>query len=321
MEKSQLNILFLGGSKRVSMARMFKAALDKEGVSGSIFSYEMDAHVPVACEGEIIIGKRWSDEDVYAHLDSVVDEKNISIIVPFVDGAVGVAAEYATRYPGKVFVPCNHDRTLTESMFDKVKAAEIFSWHGLPVPATYTPGDPCLRLIAKPRNGSASKGIIEINSLEALERILLDADSYLIQERIDNRDEFSVDCYVGVSSGEILALSPRKRLEVTGGEASRTVTIDNPEIAELTALTLKKTGLRGAVTVQLLSDRDTDRIMLMEINPRLGGGCVCSVHAGADIPRLIVREAIGREDSFMAATPGVEIARYMQEVIFYPEQK
>lgn len=319
MEKSQVNILFLGGAKRVSMARMFKSALVKEGVSGNIFSYEMDSHVPVACEGEIITGKRWGDEEVYSHIDRVVDGKNISVVVPFVDGAVGVAAEYAVRYPGKVFVPCNHDRKMAESMFDKVRAAEIFTQSGLPVPATYTPGDPCLRLIAKPRNGSASRGIIEINSLDALERILLDADSYLIQERIDNRDEFSVDCYVGVSSGEILALSPRKRLEVTGGEASRTVTIDDTEIAELTAWTLKETGLRGAVTVQFLRDRDNGRTMLMEINPRLGGGCVCSVHAGADIPRLIVRETLGRGGTFMRATAGVEIARYMQEVVFYPE--
>ncbi|MDE6126751.1 MAG: ATP-grasp domain-containing protein, partial [Muribaculaceae bacterium] len=76
-------------------------------------------------------------------------------------------------------------------------------------------------------------------------------------------------------------------------------------------------GLRGPVTVQLLRDTTDGRLMLMEINPRLGGGAVCSVHAGADLPFMILSDLLGSKpevcDGWQA---GVKISRYMQEVVF-----
>ena len=312
-----LGFLFLGGAKRVSVARMIRRASEMSGCECRIYGYETDTRVPLACEGEIVTGRLWSDADLYEHLHEVVKEKRIDAVIPFVDKAVGVAAEYARRYPGEVYVPVG-EALMAEKMFDKVESAALFESLGIPVPRTYRPGDPCLRLIAKPRHGSASKGIISISSLQALDDILNSpvAGDYLVQERIDRRAEYSVDCYVGVRSGEIKTISPRKRVEVVGGEASRTVTVAREDVSALAEEVLRKTGLRGAVTVQIIEDLDTGRLMLMEVNPRLGGGVVCSVHAGADIPAMIVAETLGKEAQKAVAEPGVEIARYMQEVVF-----
>mgnify|MGYP001035109838 FL=1 len=80
---------------------------------------------------------------------------------------------------------------------------------------------------------------------------------------------------------------------------------------------LSAIGLRGAVTVQLIRDDDTGRLYIMEINPRLGGGAVCSVHAGADIPGMILDEAMGVTCHRAPYRPGTEIARYLQEVVFF----
>lgn len=120
----------------------------------------------------------------------------------------------------------------------------------------------------------------------------------------------------------MLALSARRRVEVSGGEAMRTVTVSDPEIDALTRRVLASTGLRGAVTVQFMRDLDDGgRLLLMEINPRLGGGCVCSVHAGADIPSLIIGEALGEKLSSLSALAGVEISRYPAETVFYPDNR
>lgn len=319
--RQKLTLLFLGGAKRVSMARMFMDAAAARACSCRIISYEMDRHVPLACLADIVIGKRWNDPAVFDDLHDIVESEAVDIIVPFVDGAVAVACEYVRRYPGSVFVPAA-DAATADEMFDKVRVAALFERLGLPVPKTYVPGEPCLRLIAKPRRGSASKGIVHISSVEALDDILPRADEYLIQERIDRREEYSVDCYVSVRSGEVLALSARRRVEVSGGEAMRTVTVSNPEIDALTRRVLASTGLRGAVTVQFMRDLDDGgRLLLMEINPRLGGGCVCSVHAGADIPSLIIGEALGEKLSSLSALAGVEISRYPAETVFYPDNR
>lgn len=311
----QIRILFLGGAKRVSMARLFKHAAARLGYEAVLFSYEIDDCVPVACEATVVEGRRWNDEDVLQHLDATVDCYSVDIIIPFVDGAVGVAAAYAALHPGKVFVPAGSS-DVAELMFDKVLAAEAFERNAIPVPATYNPGDPCMRLIAKPRHGSASKGIVMVSSIESLNDILLVKDQYLIQERIDNRQEITVDCYASVYEGKVLAVSPRRRNVTVGGEVSDTVTIDMPEAIGLTEKVLKNMDLRGAVTVQLIRDLDDNRLLVMEVNPRLGGGAVCSVIAGADIPELILREALGLELESKAARPGVRICRYMQEVVF-----
>ena len=215
--RQKLTLLFLGGAKRVSMARMFMDAAAARACSCRIISYEMDRHVPLACLADIVIGKRWNDPAVFDDLHDIVESEAVDIIVPFVDGAVAVACEYVRRYPGSVFVPAA-DAATADEMFDKVRVAALFERLGLPVPKTYVPGEPCLRLIAKPRRGSASKGIVHISSVEALDDILPRADEYLIQERIDRREEYSVDCYVSVRSGEVLALSARRRVEVSGGE-------------------------------------------------------------------------------------------------------
>lgn len=315
MDGRTIRILFLGGAKRVSMARLFRQAAAREGLACEIYSYEIDRCVPIACEATVVEGRRWTDCDIQRHLHDTVMRHRIDIIVPFVDGAVAVAAGYAAAYPDGVFVPASGS-DLAELMFDKVRAAGMFERAGLPVPRTYRPGDPCMRLIAKPRHGSASKGIVEVSSVEVLDDILLRRDEYLIQERIDNREELTVDCYVSVAGGEVLAVSPRRRNVTVGGEVSDTVIVDMPEAVALATRTLRALGLRGAVTVQLIHDLDDDRLMIMEINPRLGGGAVCSVIAGADIPAMIIAEAIGRTPVAMRAEPGVRICRYMQEVVF-----
>lgn len=295
------------------MARMFKDAAKHLGHNARIFSYEINTRVPIACEAEIIAGRLWHDPEIYADLHELIKREDIKVIVPFVDGAVGVAAEYSARYSGDdVFVPTS-TREAAEIMFDKVKSAEIFETLGLPIPHTYRPGEPCLRLIAKPRHGSASKGIISISSIEALASI---SDDYLVQERIDNREEYTVDCYVSVRTGEPLICVPRKRIEVIGGEVSQTMTFHSEEVERLASRTLDALNLRGAVTIQMLRDLDDGRLMLMEINPRLGGGAVCSVHAGADLPMLILSEALGLPLNAPKWFSGVEIARYQQEVVF-----
>lgn len=299
----------------MSMARKFKAAGKRMDCEVRIYSYEMTEQVPIAAEGTVIVGKRWRDADLYEHLHAVCTANDITVLVPFVDAAVGVAAEYVKRYPGEAFAPTG-TREQAELMFDKVAAAAEFERLGLPVPKTYHAGDPCLRLIAKPRHGSASQGIRMVNSIEQLDDVLAHADEYLIQERIDNRRELTVDCYVSTLTGRIAAAVPRVRNEVSGGEVSRTTVVHYREAEELVQRTLSATGLRGAVTVQLINDLDDDRLMIMEINPRLGGGAVAAVHAGADIPAMILSEATGREAEACTEWRDITVARFLDETVF-----
>ncbi len=317
MEKnvSSLNVLFLGGAKRVSFGRKLIEAARIRGIELKVFSYELDSEVPVASIGGIILGRRWNAPDLLEHLHHVVTSYRIDVMLPFVDGAVGVAGSYVAAY-GDVWAPVV-SAAKAETLFDKVESAKEFEKHGIPVPRTYAGGRPELPLIAKPRHGSASKGIKIIDNVADFKAIVKQADDYLLQEYIPVRTEYTVDCYISMS-GKVLCVSPRVRLEVVGGEVSRTRTVDDSEIMSVSEKVIKSLRLRGAVTLQFLRDNESGRLMLMEINPRLGGGVVCSIHAGADIPGMIVEEATGLiPKPATAIKPDTLICRYFEEVVFY----
>lgn len=309
----KVNILFLGGAKRVSMGRKFIEAGRRLGMDVKLFSYELSPYVPVACIAEVIIGLKWADPDVTADLHRIIKEKGIDIMIPFVDGAVEVAARCRDEY-GDVWVPVG-DAALSASMFDKVEADSLFHSLDLPVP-----GSEKFPLIAKPRFGSASKGLIILHDAAELEALGERARDYLIQECITQRKEITVDCYVTLE-GEILTAVSRYRIDVQGGEVVTTATFRNPQVYALVFNILNRTGLRGAVTIQLIEQPDGN-LLLMEINPRLGGGAVTAVAAGADIPGYILGDWAG-----MPLTPchdwndHILLTRYLSDFVFDLSEK
>lgn len=311
-----LNILFLGGAKRVSMARHFKRAAATRGIAVSIFGSEISQDVPLVIEGDIIDNTRWSDADALQRLSDVCREHEISVVVPFVDNGVAFATRLAEASEGRIFAPCSAP-AVSERMFDKVLAAADFESAGLPIPATWhpsIPADDMLPLIAKPRCGSASKGIILIDEASQLDEIY--HPSYLIQKRFDKRDEITVDCYRSVVDGHIKAIVPRLRNEVAGGEVVRTTVFHDAQVSALAEKVILSLGLTGAVTVQLLRDLRSGILYVMEVNPRLGGGAVAAIGAGADLTGMILDDALGNPQPAITDYNNVMVARYLDEVVF-----
>ena len=310
----KINIMMLGGARRVSMAELFKRSGERIGREVNIVSYELMEQVPIALVAKVVVGLRWSDPNVVADIVRVAQEYEIDIILPFVDGAIEIASKVKQHLP-EVFIPVGDFET-NRTMFDKVEAAKAFEAAGIPIPKTYSVINAKMPAIAKPRKGSASRGIKIFNSLDELMH-LENLSDYLVQEYIDNRDEYTVDCYVS-QKGEILTVVPRVRLEVMGGEVTRTITCRNATLDRLSRDVIEKFKLRGPVTLQFLHDIDRNRFLLMEVNPRLGGGVVCSIYAGAPIPDYILDESRGITlkacDDWAYNTL---MARYQKEAIFY----
>ena len=96
------------------------------------------------------------------------------------------------------------------------------------------------------------------------------------------------------------------------------MTVREDELIRLSREVVEYFGFRGPVTLQFLEDMDRQRFLLMEINPRLGGGVLCSIFAGAPITDYIIREAMGMKvnpaDDWIS---GTLMARYQKEAIFF----
>ncbi|MBD5231804.1 MAG: ATP-grasp domain-containing protein [Bacteroidales bacterium] len=309
-----ITVLMLGGARRVSMAELLMQSGKQLGHHVRILSYELQPQVPIAAVADVIVGKKWSDADVVDDLVALAEREKVDIILPFVDGAIEIAARCAIRLP-HVFVPVSPD-DVAATMFDKIAAAKAFKDAEIPIPTTYSALTAEMPAIAKPRHGSASRGIKVFHNIEDLMHLEGISD-YLVQEYIDQREEYTVDCYV-TAGGDILCTVPRLREEVMGGEVTRTRTCKLPVVEEMSRKVLEAFELRGPVTLQFLHDTTRDRFLLMEVNPRLGGGVVCSIYAGAPIADYILKESMGQKlnrcDDWM---PNTLMARYQKEVIFY----
>ena len=314
MKNQELTILFLGGARRVSLAELLKRSGKRIGYDIKIVSYELTEDVPISLEAKVVKGLRWDDPDVVDDIGRVINEYEVDVILPFVNGAIEVASMCRDRYRD-VFVPVT-DFDIVSRLFDKSEAAKTFKEAGLPIPRTYSVLNAEVPAIAKPRKGGSSRGIHIFRNMEELMH-LNDLQNYLLQEYIENCKEYTVDCYIS-HAGEILVTVPRERLEIMGGESTRTRTCRNEILENLCREVIEKFSLRGPVNLQFLHDLDADRYLLMEVNPRLGGGVICSIYAGAPITDYIIREALGVELKPCSDwASGTLMARYFKEAIFF----
>lgn len=304
----------LGGARRVSMAELIKESGMRLGYDISVVSYELDKHVPIASVGKVETGLKWTDPDVVDDIARIATKHGADIILPFVDGAIEIASKCREKLP-EVFIPVS-EFEVSKKMFDKVTAAKEFKKANLPIPKTYSVINAEIPAIAKPRHGSASRGIKIFYNMEELMH-LENLTDYLVQEYIEDRDEYTVDCYVS-QEGEILCTVPRLRIEVMGGEVTRTKTCRIPELMEMSRQVIGAFRLRGPITLQYLHDKRTGRFLLMEVNPRLGGGVICSINAGAPIADYILKECLHMPlqkcDDWQ---DNALMARYQKEVMFY----
>lgn len=306
--------MFLGGGRRVSLAQLFKKSGENLGFNVSIFSYDLTKEVPIALEGEVIKGLPWTDPSVVGDICRVAEEKNIDIILPILNGSIEVASMCRVRLDS-VFVPVT-DFSVAKPLFDKKDAAKLFKELSFPIPKTYSVLSAKIPAIAKPRRGGKSRGIQIFKDMEDLMH-LQNLTDYLIQEFFEHCKEYTVDAYIDMD-GNVLTTVPRERLEIMGGESTKTITCRNELLENFTKEVIDKLSLRGPVNVQFLHDLDSDRYLLMEVNPRLGSGVICSVLAGAPITDYIIQESKGlplklcndwKDHTLMA--------RYLKEAVFF----
>lgn len=317
MMMETVNVLFLGGAKRVSLAQHLIRAGEERNLKVNVYSYELDDKVPISSIAKVIIGKKWSDADLFDDLKRVTEVNDISIILPFVDPAIAVAARLKEFIPA-LFVPVS-PMELCNVMFNKFSAACWFEKHQIKQPRFYRHKDDYkYPVILKPVCGSASKGIkicYEAEALPSDDRL----SDYLVQDYIKDRKEYTVDCYVD-KNGNVISVVPRLRLETAGGEVTKSVTVRHHQIISESKRILQAGSFRGPITIQFIEECDTHEVFVMEINPRLGGGVITSIEANSLLLESLWDEYKGIPVSAVDDwEEGLLLTRYFKEVVFHAD--
>lgn len=285
----EINILFLGGAKRVSLAERFIATGIRMNISINIFSYELIDDVPIVFVGQIIKGLKWNDPYLYEHLNEVITLNCINIVIPFLDHATIVCAKLKERISPNVFIPVS-DFELCEIFFDKKFANDWCEAENIAVPSNNYE----FPMIAKPITGSASKGIIVLENEHDL-NTLCDRENYLIQKFIKGK-EYSVDAYISMQNSQIISIVPRQRLETQGGESIKSITVKCAKLISFSEIIIAKSKLKGPITLQLLEEDNSGNLFFMEINPRYGGAVLNSIEAGADSTVYLIKDYLGEKN-------------------------
>lgn len=295
------NILFLGGGRRVELAKLFKSA------GYNVYSYELSRQVPVSSFVPVIQGKPWNDTEIKEHLKEIVESHRVRAIIPLDDSATVLLASIASQLNcASVVSPY----PATNICYDKLRFAsfmEIF------FPEIYPSKDKVWwNNIAKPRFGNGSKGIRylryedeEIDENKEVEQLCLKGD------------EFSVDAYFNLD-GDLVGASPRKRIRTAGGEVIESVTVDRPDLVKHTETIGLRLGLKGPACLQFMEDSLANPYII-EINARFGGGATLSVEAGLDLIHAVTTEYIwGMKvlKNSMGASSNIYMCRYFTDVFF-----
>ena len=235
------------------------------------------------------------------YIDSLADlvrRHRIDLLIPLLDVELIDIAAAADRFAKLGCRAVISSERVVRICRDKIATHAALTAAKIDTPDTWT-WDKVLKrkryrfpYFLKPRHGSAAKGNYVVRNADELRTFGRHVERPIVQEFIEGV-EHTLDVYTGFD-GRVRCIVPRKRLEVRSGEVTKAVTVNDPRVIAVGRRVAEALAeCRGVVTVQCMV-QPNGRIRVIEINPRLGGGAPLSIHAGADFPRWIMMEHLGR---------------------------
>ncbi|KPL06754.1 hypothetical protein AMJ86_07330, partial [bacterium SM23_57] len=137
----------------------------------------------------------------------------------------------------------------------------------------------------------------------------------LIQEALKG-EEFDV-CALGDRNGDLLGAVPIRKLRLTEkGKAWAAITIKNRKLHELTAKILNALKWAGPCELEIMQEAITNKLLLLEINPRFPAWIYLGTGADQNLPKVVVDLALGKHiDPLPQATPGVSFVRHATDLV------
>ena len=157
-----------------------------------------------------------------------------------------------------------------------------------------------------------------VTTLDDVLPVLEGADAFpelVVMEHLPG-EEYSVDVLAkGDSVGPVV---PRVRERTRAGISFRGTVVEDEELIESAASICRRLGLEYNVNLQFKYDGNgTPKII--EINPRISGTIVMCVGAGANLPYLGLKHALGEPLPPVEVDWGTTMTRYWQEVFYGPD--
>ena len=157
---------------------------------------------------------------------------------------------------------------------DKVKFHKFCTNNNILVPKlkTTTPA------FVRRRMSRGSKGATKIKDTKILKHYL--DEKHLVTEYIDGV-EYTIDVLVN-TNGDFIFSVPRERTSTNAVSVSGKIVMDDILI-QFSKDVVDKFNFIGPINIQVIRESKSDKIYLIEVNPRLAGTSILSIKAGFDL--------------------------------------
>jgi carbamoyl-phosphate synthase large subunit len=293
------NILFTCIGRRVSLLKSFRRAAKQLKVNVSLLGTDTDvlSSALQLCDKKFVV-KPTTHPGYINQLLKIVRANSVKLLVPTVDLDLKILAQNKSRFEKLGCCVLISSVQVVDICQDKRKFYRFLVNNGFDAPRTMTVrtalstgklNKPCF---LKPWDGYASRGNAVVSRRKELLFFSKRIPNCIVQEFIKGA-EHTCDVYVDFGM-KVRCVIPRKRIEVRAGEVSKGQTVKKLRIMNEAAGLVEALGAGpGVITVQLFLTED-GKIKFIEVNPRFGGGVPLSIKAGANFPKWILQELLGK---------------------------
>jgi carbamoyl-phosphate synthase large subunit len=305
-----INILFTCAGRRNYLINYFREAI---GNDGKIFAADMSLSAPAMVDADVaILVPSFYSDNYIEELKTIIKKHNIKAVVSLNDLELPILSKHKNELEAcgaKVIVSSEKVIDIT---FDKVETFNFLKSIGLETPLTYTTLEDVKNaiqnkevdfpLVVKPRWGSASIGIDFPESIEELDLAfklqqrklkksilntvsLQDFDhAILIQEKIDGI-EYGMDI-VNDFKANYFGTFVREKISMRCGETDKAISRIDERFEDIGNQISNHLKHLGSLDCDIFVTKD--KIYVLELNPRFGGGYPFSHEAGINTAAIYI---------------------------------
>ncbi|WP_173696509.1 ATP-grasp domain-containing protein [Clostridium saccharoperbutylacetonicum] len=320
IEDNKPSLLLTSIGKRVQLIKHLSKSFKVIGVDAS------DMNPAKAFVDKFYKIPKASDNNYIESLMEICEKEKVKVLIPLYEGEFEILHNERSQFYSIGTIVLLSNKEILNICKDKEETYKYFVNSEINIPNVYskieiddilTYGDiDKFPLIIKPKCGMGSDNVFKLNDFKELKFFKEYVKDGIIQEFIAG-DEYTVDTLVDLKGNPIYVV-PRKRIEVRSGEVVKSATEKNQGIINETLKVIghlnklrDKEGLAlcGPLTIQFFKTLD-NKVFLLEINPRFGGGVPLSFEAGADYGKKISEMLDGKDKEYMKNFDEIMMLRY-----------
>lgn len=305
--------MILSAGTRDKVVQYFKNEI---GDSGRVIATDCSNLAPAVYEADAFyLVPRITAPNYLERVLDICKKEKIDGVFSLIDPELSLLAKERERFLAVGTTPVVSDYDLVETCFNKYRMYELFKKMNMPTAKCYmsiedfktaqAEGDINYPVFVKPVCGSASMHINRVSSDEELEGLFHMYDDLMIQEFMDGT-EYGADVYIDMVSGKVSTLFVKEKIKMRAGETDKSVSIKDEALFKTIVEFAEMAGFRGMIDIDIFKIGDT--YYFSEVNPRFGGGYPHAYESGINMPRHVINNLKGFENS-------VDIGSYKSGIV------